>query len=244
MGKNQTMNKSGKIIFEQNRLILAGGGSKETFDIIKISQADNILSFDTQNNKQEKASFYLVYTVNKIEKVNLNMQGMDGTLVIGIHSVTIDNLMAIYKNQISTCNCNTINRADGAIITSCDPLPVASDNKMEIGLSLMSNGTTIYGAISIRFTDNNIMPLVNNINIVLEDGQHISASYINQQKTVIGNSAVQLGVFELTSANVSKIKISNVSVINFTLSDNFARSFEARTNKDVLITHYNCIMQK
>ena len=101
LGKTQTNNQAGKIIFEQNRIVMQGESSKEAFDIIGISLENNIFSFQTQNNQSEKASFIFSFSGENIIKVSVNMFNMDGNIKIGANSVTKSKLFAMYKNNIS-----------------------------------------------------------------------------------------------------------------------------------------------
>ena len=242
-GKTQKRNQAGKIIFEKSRIVMQGGNSKEAFTITRISQADNILTFQTENNKNEKFKFIFILDNDNIIKVDFNMFDMDGYFNTDYHQVTKSKLLDMYKDQISDCNCNKTNRADGVVVYSCDPLPVASDNNLSLGLSLMSSNSLVYGSISIRFINNNIKQLSGKIDIILENGNHISKKYINQQETIIGNSKVQLAIFEFSNSDIQKIRKNKVSVINFSFTDSITRAFEVKTNSDVFIRHYNCLLQ-
>lgn len=240
MGKEQTQNQSGKILFEKERIIMQGGNSKEAFYIQKISEADNVIVFQTMNNKKEESTFYIEFNEQNVSKVKINILGMDGFFRISSGNADYSKLNTIYEENVSDCNCNLINRADGANINSCDPLPVSSDETMEVGLSLMSNNSIIYGAIALRFSSN-IESIQSEVNIVLKNGYHIKGTIISQQKTIIGNSEVQLAIFNLSQKDIASIQNNDISVISFELDNNFLRSFQAQTNKDVLKKHYNCL---
>lgn len=241
LGKNKTDNKSGKVIFEKERLIMQGLSSKEAFYIKKISQAENILTFQTENSQNEVFSFYIEFGTEYVSEINLKMLGMDGTLNISENKISYSTLSKFYESKISRCNCNLINRSDGMQIKTCDPLPVSSDNKIQIALSLMSNSSVVYGTIAIRFLDNKISDFKGGIDVILENGDHISHPYTSQQRTIIGDSEVQLAIFELSENDLLKMKISEISVISFKLSDNITRTFEAHTNKNVFIKHLDCL---
>lgn len=241
MGKTQNIDKVGKLIFEDKRLIIQDKSSKEAFYIQKITEADNILSFMTKNSKNEKATFFIEFNNNSVSKVKLNMFDMDGIIAITAPiSATQDKLKKLYNNKISPCNCNTMNRADGAIITSCDFRPIASDDELEVGMSLLKSNSDIFGSLALRFS-NKIKYLENDVDIVLEDGNHIKTSIINQQKAIIGNSELLLAILKLTTQDLEKIKRSGIAIISFELNDNYKRTYEAKTNKDVLIKHYQCL---
>lgn len=241
MEKTKDVDKPGMLIFEESRLILQDKNSKEAFYIQKITETDGILSFMTKNSKNEKVDFIIEFNNNSISKVKLNLLDMNGTIALTVPiSTTQDKLKKLYQNNISTCNCNTMNRADGVIITSCDPRPIASDNELEVGISLLESNSDFYASLALRFS-NKIKYLENDVNIVLEDGNHIKTSIINQQKTMIANSELLLAILKLTTQDLEIIKQSDIAVISFDLNDKYKRTYEAKTNKDVLKKHYQCL---
>jgi hypothetical protein len=240
-GQTRKQAKPGKIIFEKERLIMQIENSKEAFYINEIKEAENILTFKTKNSKDENALFYIVFKNSKIRKVTINMYDMDGVLSLSkTIKATLFNLRELYNDKISACSCNSMQRADGAFIIYCEPLPVAFNNELELGLSLLKNNSVIFGALSLRFHDK-IKHIIGDINIVLQNGVNIKASLINQQDNYIGDFEVLLAIYNLTEQNIGQLKQSEISTISFKLNDNINRTYEAKTNQDAFIKHLDCL---
>lgn len=141
---------------------------------------------------------------------------------------------------IAQCNCEKIKRDDGTTVTQCPPLPISSDNSTEIGLSVASNGTTDFIALTIRFKGA-AKKVIGKITIRLEDNNMFSLELVNSQLSYIGNSQVANAVFTLSKNNSSLLKKSNIKTVSFTLEDKLLHTYQIKLNADVVKKELNCL---
>lgn len=141
------------------------------------------------------------------------------------------------------CDCPQLKREDGTTITQCNPLPVSGDNSTQIGLSVSTNGDAGFVGLTIRFAKSALkLAAGSRLNIVLNDGNSIGLTLVNQTPLYIGNSQVTQGIFNLTDSQSLKLMKSNIKTIGFVTSSGIQRIYQAKHNADVLKNGLNCIV--
>ena len=138
------------------------------------------------------------------------------------------------------CDCEKIQRSDG-IITTCKTLPVAGDNSLQLGLSLAYNGRDSFVNATIRFLTNSPLKIIGDLSFRLIDNNLISFKLVKTQGSLIGNSDVEIGIFNIDENQFSKIRKSKIQTITVLLSDNRMHTLEATLNQDILINQAKCL---
>ena len=139
------------------------------------------------------------------------------------------------------CNCQKIKRDDGAVITQCPALPVSSDSKTEIGLSIASNGTSTFLCLTIRFVQGAIQQVQSKITLRLDDNNLFSVDLMKSEPSYIGNSPVTNAIFKIDATNILLLKKSSIKTISFKLPDNMLYTYIAKMNSDIVIKQLNCL---
>lgn len=140
----------------------------------------------------------------------------------------------------SQCNCEQIHRDDGTIITQCIPLPVAYDNTTQIGLALSSNGEDDFLSVTVRFK-HSAKELKGGVSIRLDNNQMMSFELFNGGLAYIGNSEVAQGVYLLPKSKKLELRKSRIKTLSIKLNDNLLRTYEATSNRDVLMKQVDCL---
>lgn len=141
---------------------------------------------------------------------------------------------------IAQCNCEKIKRDDGTTVTQCPPKQVSADNSTEIGLSIASNGTSNFLALSIRFKET-AKNVTGKITIRLADNNMFSMELVNSTLSYIGNSQVTNAVFTLTTSNQELLKKSDIKTVSFNLTDNLLHTYNLTMNADLVKKQINCL---
>lgn len=139
------------------------------------------------------------------------------------------------------CNCEKIKKDDGTTITQCPALQVSADNTTEIGVSIASNGTSNFFALTIRFLKGQVKDVVGKVTIRLDDNSMFSMDLVKSGLSYIGNSQVTNAVFKLSASNITLIKKSNIKTVSFTLSDKLLHTYQISMNNDVVKKQISCL---
>lgn len=138
------------------------------------------------------------------------------------------------------CNCQEVNRSDGAQVTQCKPLPVAFNNTTQVGLSAASNGEQNFVSVTVRFK-NEAKKIKGDLSLRLENQSLISLQPVRTQLAYIGNSEVSMGIFASTTSEIEKLKKSKLVTISFELTDDMIHTYQAKKNTDILIQQLTCL---
>ena len=141
---------------------------------------------------------------------------------------------------IAQCNCEKIKREDGTTVTQCPPSQVASDNNTEIGLSLSSNGSDKFIALTVRFAGT-AQNVIGNLAIRTADNNLFTLTLINSGLSYIGNSQVTNAIFLLSGDNITLLKNSNIKTVSFTLADNLLHTCTLKMNTDIIKKQLSCL---
>jgi hypothetical protein len=137
------------------------------------------------------------------------------------------------------CDCQIIHRDDGTDVTQCISLPVASDNSLEIGLAIASNGVDRFVTVTIRFFDAT-MQIRDDLSIRLKDNSLLTFQLVNNGLSYIGNNQVAQGVFNLDYQKTQKLKSSDLMTISIKLEDNLVHTLECSDNISILKEQLLC----
>jgi len=137
------------------------------------------------------------------------------------------------------CECQKINRDDGTKVTQFISLPVASDNKLEFGMAISSNGENIFIAVTLRF-NGTASKIMDNLSIRLDDNNLITVQLVNQNLAYIGNSQVANGIFVLDESAIQKLKSSNLQTVSVKLADTFIHTLTCNKNVSLLKEQLTC----
>lgn len=154
-------------------------------------------------------------------------------------------ILAIFLSSFTVkgqCNCDKIFREDGTKITMCEAFPVASDNKVGVGLAAASNGQDMFVTLAVRFASSAIN-ITDDLTFRLVDNNLFTLTYIDSKLVVIGGSEVAEGIFLADDYDVSMLRNSNIKTISFNLSDGLERAFIATLNSDVLKKEFDCLSE-
>ena len=138
------------------------------------------------------------------------------------------------------CDCEKIQRSDG-IIVICKTLPVAGDNSLQIGLCLSYNGVDSFVNATIRFLTNTHLKITGDLSLRLVDNNLLTFKLVKTQGSLIGNSKVEHGIFNIDKNQFSEIQKSKILTITVLLSDNRMHTLEAISNQDILVNQAKCL---
>lgn len=138
------------------------------------------------------------------------------------------------------CDCEKITRPDG-VVTTCKTLPVAADDKMQLGLSLAFNGKDYFLTSTIRFLSDSPLKIEGDLSIRLNDNNLLTFRLIKTQSSYIGNSIVEHGIFSANEFLLDKLQKSKILTITIILNDNRMHTLEASVNQDVLLNQVKCL---
>jgi len=139
------------------------------------------------------------------------------------------------------CNCQKMIK-DGNIVLQCQTLPVANDNSTQIALSVGSVNKSPYVSLTVRFKETAIeIDKSFELHLWLEDGNVVDLQYLNGGLAMIENSQMAHGIYPLNSAQIVKLKASNIKVVAIKLTDGLRRSYQIKLNADILSKQFKCI---
>jgi hypothetical protein len=150
-------------------------------------------------------------------------------------------LFFIFSHIYAQCDCEKIQRSDG-IITMCKTLPVAGDNSLQVGLSLAYNGRDIFINSTIRFLSNEPLKITGDLSIRLVDNNLLTFKLVKTQGSYIGNSEVEIGIYNIDENQFTKIRNSKILTITIVLNHNKMHTLEATFNQDILINQAKCLI--
>lgn len=154
-----------------------------------------------------------------------------------IYSIFICILFSI--SLYGQCECQKINRDDGATVTQCNPKPIASDKTTQIGIAAASNSQEYFITVVVRFK-NKSKKIAGNLSIRLDDNNLISLTLVKSELAYIGNSEVSQAVFHLSATKIQKFKNSSIKTISIKLN-NVHYTYNCDLNTSVLINQLNCM---
>ncbi len=147
--------------------------------------------------------------------------------------------ISISWNLFAQCNCETINK-ENVTIKQCNPLLVGGDKTLHCGIALGKTGNEKHLSLTIRFIEK-AMEVNSKITIWLQNGNSIDISLFNGGLAYVGNSQIAQAIYKLDDNIISKLKDSKIKTIAFTLTDGLRRTYEVKTNSDVIIEHLKCL---
>ena len=137
------------------------------------------------------------------------------------------------------CNIQTNSRADGVVIRYLRPELVAANEKLEVGFSIQTNGSSYYLATMIRYLSTASAP--GDLTISNELNQSSILKLYRAEKTYLKGSDVYLAVYILSKQDIKKFTSSNLKYIMFRTSDNTLNGLKISKNNDVIISQYQCL---
>jgi len=143
------------------------------------------------------------------------------------------------KTVANYCDCQIIHRDDGTDVTQCISLPVASDNSLEIGLAIASNGLDRFITVTIRYFGK-ALKITDDLSIRLKDNSMLTFKLVNEGLSYIGNNQVAQGVFNLDNSKIQKLKSSELMTISIKLEDNLVHTLECTDNISILKEQLLC----
>jgi len=149
-------------------------------------------------------------------------------------------MSSLFLKVYTQCDCEKIIRPDG-VITTCKTLPVAGNEKMQLGLSLAFNGKDYFLTSTIRFLVESPLKIKGDLSIRLNDNNLLTFELVKTQGSYIGNSIVEHGIFSVNEDLLDKLQKSKILTITLNLDDNRMYTFEASMNQDVLQIQINCL---
>lgn len=138
------------------------------------------------------------------------------------------------------CNCETINRFDGVVITSCEPAPVGGDQLLEFAISMITNGNDYFLSLNIIF-DSPPQKASGNLMIRFEDNDMLNFTAVNSQMAFIGGREMAQSIYMIDDFVLNKLKQQNIYTVSFRLEDQTLRTFQAQDNIDIIKRHLRCL---
>lgn len=236
--KSQSNNVAGKIILLKNEIQVIQGNQGEKFKVKNIESSVNKYTIFTVNNQNAPA----IFRISKKNDIIYVVADLEGVIMdFNITSGRFEEILLYQSNKLETkCDCETINRDDGTVITQCNPLPVANDNSTQVGLAVSSNGLDVFVALTVRFAST-VKEITGDLSLRLMDNNMLTLNLINAELGKIGNNQVAMAVFIIDAGNMSKLKQSALKTISFRTSDGLLRTYECTLNSNVLARQLNCI---
>jgi hypothetical protein len=152
----------------------------------------------------------------------------------------IISLLICTHTVCAQCNIQINNRADGTVIKYLRAEHIASNEKLEVGLSLQTNGANYYLGTVIRYLSTAYAP-TGDLTISTELNQTRVLKLYSSQKTYINGSEVYIAAYQLSKQDIKKLTVSNLKYITFETSDKVLNALKASKNKDVVINQYKCL---
>lgn len=145
-------------------------------------------------------------------------------------------IMSVYAQ----CNCETINRFDGVVITTCEPAPVGGDQYLEFAISMISNGNDYFLSLNIIF-DSPPQKASGNLMIRFTDNNLLNFTAVNSQMAFIGGREVAQSIYMIDDFVLDTLRDQNIYTVSFRLEDQTLRTYEAQDNKDIIKRHLRCL---
>lgn len=140
---------------------------------------------------------------------------------------------------IDFCDYEIINRDDGVIVTQYPPIPISSDDNLQFGLSISSNGYEYYLTALIRFFEK-ATKISSDLTIRLENNEMLTFKLVNSGLSYIENSEAAIGVFLINKNQTQSLKNSGILTVSFMLEDNLMHTLECKINSAVLSKQLHC----
>lgn len=145
-------------------------------------------------------------------------------------------------SSLQDCNVQTNNRPDGATIRYTRPTMVGSNNLLEYGLSIQTNGEEYYLVALIRFYGVG-QRAVGRLNIQYTSPESSSLELYQSELTHLNGSEVCLSVYRLDEADIRRFQLGSLKSLNFKTDDGRIQIVAAKQNRNVLEMHYKCLNQ-
>lgn len=146
----------------------------------------------------------------------------------------------ITATAYAQCNCEKINRDDGAQITQCQPSLIAYDNSSQIALALASNGVDDFVTVTIRFKSS-ATKMKGDLSIRTNNNDLVSLQLVNSQLAYIGGSEVSQGIFVGDNSDMRKLSDSEIKTLTYKLTNDLLRTYQAKKSPDILVKQLKCL---
>jgi len=137
------------------------------------------------------------------------------------------------------CNIQSNYKPDGTIVRYLRPEMVAGNEKLEVGLSIQTNGSNYYLATIVRYLSTAYAP--GDLTISNDLNQTSVLKLLRAEKTYLNGNDVYLAVYMLSKYDIKKLASSTLKYIMFETSDNTLNALKVSKNKDVIGIQYKCL---
>lgn len=142
---------------------------------------------------------------------------------------------------IDFCDYEIIKRDDGIIVTQYPPIPISSDDKLQFGISISSNGYEYYLSALVRFFEI-ASKITSDLTIRLESNEMLTFKLVNSGLSYIEKSEAAIGIFLIKENQIESLKNSSILTVSFMLEDNLMHTLECKVNSSVLSKQLNCVV--
>ena len=137
------------------------------------------------------------------------------------------------QKTIDFCDYEIIKRDDGIIVTQYPPIPISSDNKLQVGISISSNGYEYYISALVRFFET-ASKITSDLTIRLDNNEMLTFKLVNSGLSYIEKSEAAIGIFLINENQIQILKNSSILTVSFMLEDNLMHTLECKVNSSVL----------
>lgn len=144
------------------------------------------------------------------------------------------------QSSIGPCNIKTINRSDGTTVHYFNPEFIGKGSNFELGIAAQSNGENYFLSTTVRYLYT-AKKVIGKLQLHLSGNQALSLNLYRTEITSVNNENVGIGMYNLTSDDILKLKKYDLLKVVFQEADGKFQIVILNDNQKIVQRQITCL---